>query len=267
MKKMIGVIMLTIALVCGDMLCEAEELSEGDLESIIEELDEIYGNDPEFYREAIDKGLSYSGLINEYAESLYYSRVDLMENESLGVYSLGNNRHNMYAYVPLIKQTNNYNCGPTSILQIITGMGRQGLIQGTTNEEKISTLMSDCATTSNGTYVYKVKDTINLYSSSTYAYYDCTNITLEAFQSKVETSLYYDKAPIIHAKTMYLPYYNGHDSGHYIALSEVDMLNSKIKLVDCNRNNSYYGIHQESVQSVYDAVHEQAGRYLICLQY
>lgn len=77
----------------------------------------------------------------------------------------------------------------------------------------------------------------------------------------------YDKAPIIHAKTMYLPYYNGHDSGHYIALSEVDMLNSKIKLVDCNRNNSYYGIHQESVQSVYDAVHEQAGRYLICLQY
>lgn len=82
-----------------------------------------------------------------------------------------------------------------------------------------------------------------------------------------ETSLFYNTAPIIHARTAYLPYYNGHASGHYIAISEVDKANATIRLKDCNNNSAYYGQHIVSVNDAYKAINEESSRYLICMQY
>lgn len=74
-------------------------------------------------------------------------------------------------------------------------------------------------------------------------------------------------APILHAKTQYLPYYDGHDSGHYIAVSEVDKTNGIVRLSDCNCNNDYYGVHVVSVGAAYEAIFQKSQRYLIYMSY
>ncbi|MNW67536.1 hypothetical protein D3C74_461320 [compost metagenome] len=51
---------------------------------------------------------------------------------------------------------------------------------------------------------------------------------------------------ILHAKTKYLPYYNGHNTGHYISLQLYNKEERTVVLVDPNNNTAYQGYHNVS---------------------
>ena len=254
------------------MIVGASELNEytqyeNEIRTIMEEKRHFYLEDPEVYREASDKGLAFEELLREKAISTYENRISAGIGGGISTRDLGNNGNNLSTNIPLIQQTTSKNCGPTSAFQVLYGMNCQNLVSGTTDAEKIEQLMDDCDTDSTGTMVYKLTAGLNMYAARDYEYILGTNMTEAEFQGKVETSLYYNTAPIIHARTEYLPYYNGHASGHYIAICEVDKANKKIRVKDCNNNNAYYGVHQESISDVYKTISEVSSRYLICMEY
>lgn len=278
MKRLNLIRITTLALVSAMlvngtyMMVRAADLDESlqyenEIRAIMEEKRHFYLEDPEFYREASEKGLSFEELLRANAISTYKNRISVGLQSGISMCDVGNNGNNLSTNIPLIQQTTGYNCGPTSALQVLYGMNCQNLVSGGTDAEKIEQLMDDCDTDSSGTYVYKLTNGLNLYAVRTYEYIQGTSMTETEFQGKVETSLYYNTAPIIHARTEYLPYYNGHSSGHYIAICEVDKANQKIRLKDCNKNNAYYGVHQESISDVYKTISEVSSRYLICMQY
>lgn len=67
-----------------------------------------------------------------------------------------------------------------------------------------------------------------------------------------------------HAKTKYFTYYGGKNTGHYLSLDEVDRSSKKVRIVDCNYDNKYFGIHKNvSLKEAYNAVAVESGRYLI----
>lgn len=268
----LAVLVLTVIVSGNNMIVRAAQpsefsLYEDEISTIMEEKRNFYLNDQEFYLEANERGVSFEELLRLNAISTYQNRIDMMNHDETSVCDLGNNGNNVYTNIPLIMQTTTYNCGPTSGLQVLYGMGCQSLISGQTDADKIQQLMLDCDTDSSGTYVYKLKNGLNKYASRAYEYILGTSMTESQFQGKVETSLLYNTAPIIHARTAYLPYYNGHASGHYIAISEVDKANATIILKDCNNNSAYYGQHVVSVNDAYKAINEESSRYLICMQY
>ena len=131
--------------------------------------------------------------------------------------AVGNNGNNIYANVPLIQQTTSFNCGPTSVLQALYGMNALNSVSGADNAAKINTLMSNANATTGGAYVYKLRDTLNLYAPySSYSYVGASSLNISSFQTRVENSLYYDMAPILHAETDALSYYRGNTYYHYI---------------------------------------------------
>lgn len=243
-----------------------EHTYEDAISEIMEENRILYLQDPEFYREAEETGLSFEELLRQKAISTYQTRINLEMYGGISMYGLGNNGQNLSANVPLIQQTSKSNCGPTSALQALYAVGDQGEVPGQTNEEKINRLMCDSGTDDSGTYVYRLTDTLNKYTRFVdYAYIEGRSMTEEQFQARVESSLLYDVAPIVHARTEYLSYYKGHESGHYIAIREVDKTNKTIRLMDCNKNNEYYGDHVVPVTEVYKSISEKSSRYLISL--
>ena len=251
----------------------AEDITQTDeFIAIMEERREQYQEDHEHMAEATEYGISIDELLYQDALEAYPMRIrvnmDENANNGISLLDVGNNGQNLYTNVKLIQQTTTYNCGPTSALQVLYGMSRQGSVTGSTDAEKIQTLMSDCGTTSDGTYVYKLKDCLNKYSTNaSYQYTEGRSMTQEQFQAKLETSLCYNIAPILHAKTQYLPYYEGHESGHYIAVREVDKVNGTVRLSDCNCNNTYYGVHVVSVGAAYESISQKSQRYLIYMSY
>lgn len=270
--RVIALSLASVIVLNANIIVRAAETSEfsryeDEISAIMEEKRSFYLNDQEFYLEANERGVSFEELLRLNAISTYQNRIDMMNHDEMSVRDLGNNGNNVSTNIPLIMQTTTYNCGPTSGLQVLYGMGCQSLIPGQTNADKIQQLMLDCDTDSSGTYVYKLKNGLNKYASRAYEYILGTSMTESQFQGKVETSLFYNTAPIIHARTAYLPYYNGHASGHYIAISEVDKANATIRLKDCNNNSAYYGQHIVSVNDAYKAINEESSRYLICMQY
>ena len=246
-----------------------------EIEKIINEIRPMYSSDPMFIFEASEKGYTIEEFLELKAVEKYNRRIEIANDmkkitngEGKG---LGNNGNNLYTYIPLIQQTQTYNCGPTSALQVIYGMGAANNVSGTTDGDKINTLALQADASSSGAIVYKLVNAINLYATANrhYEYIQGNSLTQAQFQSKVETSLFYDLAPILHAKTEWLDYYEGHSSGHYIAVSELDKINGRITVKDCNYNNSYYGTHTEPISNFYDCIQNDlnGARYLICYDY
>ncbi len=240
------------------------------IQEIIREKGAFYLSQPDIKEEADELGLSVDELIYQKAVATYQVRnaigkmVNKKVDESRG---LGNNGQILYANVPLIMQPNNYTCGPTSVLQVLYALNCAGNVAGTTNADKINTLAVACNTTSAGSHFANVTKAVNQYSPTMkYEAITGSTMTVSQFQGKVETSLLYNAAPILHAKTATLPYYNGHQSGHFIAVCELDRTTGKIKVRDCNNNSSYYGEHQETIAHVFSAINH-TDRHLICLAY
>ncbi|MCI8432076.1 MAG: hypothetical protein HFH83_02620 [Lachnospiraceae bacterium] len=254
---------------CNCFVVSAEELDqfETTILDIMNEKRTIFVMDPEFYREAEDKGLSFDELLREKAISTYLTRKRL-GIPAIVPFGVGNNGQCLYTNVPLIQQTESYNCGPTAALQVLYGMGCQNQVYGQTDADKISSLEEDSGTDSSGTMVYRLTNTLNKYTTRVnYEYVLGSGMTMDEFQKKVETSLFYDTAPILHARTEYLEYYSGHRSGHYIAVREIDKTTGKIRLQDCNKNNKFFGQHVVSIEEAFKTINEENSRYLICLEY
>jgi hypothetical protein len=166
----------------------------------------------------------------------------------------------------LVQQLNGYTCGPASSYMAIDGWNGTGSITGTTTTAKLTRLATQMeSNSSDGTYVYKLKNVLNTYTDDyDYAYY--AGSTLDEFLFRVYTfnSLAYDRAPILHAKTAALSYYNGHNTGHYIAVTKFDYNTMEVRLHDPNNTAAYYGIHQVPYEEAYSSIADYSGRYYIC---
>lgn len=218
----------------------------------------------EIMREATERGISIREIRLE-------NSINKMINESIisqDATPLGYSNDGRYvsSNVKLIKQTTDYNCGATAALQVLYGMNCQSNVAGNNDNEKINQLMKDAETnSSDGTYVYKLKNTLNKYSRLKYMYTSCKDMDESNLKGKINDSLFYDTAPIIHADTSEIPYYNGYKTGHYIVISQLDLRNNIVRVKDCNNNGKYYGTHDITVSDVYNSIHKNGNRYLIHL--
>ena len=267
---------LTFVMLLSSNVNAANEknIESQEIKKIIDEIRPMYLNDPMFLLEASDSGCTVEEFLELKAVKKYYSRIHIAEGKETtggGVMGVGNYGNNLFANVPLIQQTTSSNCGPTAALQVIYGFAAANSVSGTTNAEKITTLTNE-ADAQGGTVLYKLVNAINLHAPS-YGHYEYimgSSLTQAQFQSKVETSLCYDLAPIFLARTEVLGYYNQHASGHYIAVSELDKINATITVKDCNYTNTYYGTHTEAISNFYNCIQDYSDgtpRYLICYDY
>lgn len=165
----------------------------------------------------------------------------------------------------LVQQLNSYSCGPASAYMAIDGWGETGSIYGSSTEEKLRELASEMGTDRSGTYVYRVTNGLNLYTTDyDYSYYLGQTMTEQEFRIYTFNSLSYGRAPLLHARTALLSYYNGHNSGHYITVTEFDYGTEQVRLHDPNYNDAYYGIHYVPYTEAYDSINVESNRYYIC---
>lgn len=244
------------------------------ISSIMREQEALYLGCEEFAREAAERNLTFDELLKEKAIITYQMRNIVLPvqegNESgISLCDVGNYGQSFSARVPVIQQTLSYNCGPTSILQILYGLNCQNNVSGTTDTEKIARLTTDCETAKGtGTYVYKLVNTINDYSTTMkYRYVKGSTLTLDEFQGKIETSLVYNSGPILHAITKDLTYYHGQEYRHYIAVGAFDRTTNQVTLKDCNYNDEYCGSFNEDIETVLKTIKDYSDRYLIYLSY
>ena len=160
----------------------------------------------------------------------------------------------------LIMQKNSYFCGPCSALQAIAIYG--GSVSGASNNAKQDTLAAAMGTDATGTYVYKVTNTLNKYVPG-YSYKLGGELTDFSFKYTVLNSLINEKAPILHARTKYLEYYNGHNTGHYICVTAINNVDNLIRLSDCNNNSKYYGTRSIPRVQAFNSITKEPERYLI----
>lgn len=167
--------------------------------------------------------------------------------------------------VPKIKQTNTYNCGPTSALQALKAAGVGNNVNGSTDSAKIAELSSLMGTSSsNGTLVYKICNGLNDYlSTKPYVYTAGSSMTLNSFGTNVIYSLNANCAPILHAKTNSLAYYNGANYGHAITIKSANKATGIVVVSDCHFDDTYYGEHNITMSAAYNSITKEAERYLI----
>lgn len=272
MKRLYSLLLCLILIVSLSSMVFAKTDKPSEAE---ESLRSAYMNDSEFHAhlaadpkdamDALDNAINNLGVIDPADEKKYIEMINASVGTvgTLGLMPMFWDNYN-YAWVntSLVQQINGYYCGPASVLMAIWGWG--GNVSGSTNTAKQNTLASAMGTTSSsGTYVYRVRDTLNSYlGSNFYSYYLGSSLDQTTFRVYVFNSLSKNRAPILHAKTEYLSYYNGHASGHYITATDFNYDNMTIRLHDCNNNSSYYGVRSVAWQQVYNSIYA-SGRYLI----
>ncbi|MDD4550450.1 MAG: hypothetical protein PHT79_11915 [Syntrophomonadaceae bacterium] len=167
-------------------------------------------------------------------------------------------------YFPEFKQKNSYYCGPASALTAIYGMGKERSISGSTYNAKQDTLADNMGTSSgSGTYVYKMRNELNNYSSEQYNYYYAP--TKNDMWWIITGSLLSDNAPILHANTREFSYYGDYNVEHYLTIvfhnsaMDDDELGG-MAVMDNHYNDDYYGTHDISLDEAYESIR---GRYLI----
>jgi len=168
--------------------------------------------------------------------------------------------------VPLITQSLTNNCGSASTLQTLYGLGKQNAISGSTDTAKQTTLNGSSYLNlgNDGIMVYRIADLLNSAAIKVgigYAYVDGSTLSATQIQNLIWDSLAKNKPVILHARTQYLNYYNGHQSGHYIVVYGLDKYNGRVALADCNYNSAFGGFRTASINEVKAAL--PAGRYLI----
>ena len=153
-------------------------------------------------------------------------------------------------------------CAGASSYIALYGLGLSSSISGTTEDDKIHTLQNQIEVYSPSILVSAVRDVMNSYAGSgSYVSVYAGGITFSQFRSKVFYSLKNGYIPILHAKTGYLPYYGGYNTGHYIPIQSFDSSADTMTLYDTNNNSPYYGVHVVSASDAFASV--SCGRYLI----
>lgn len=165
---------------------------------------------------------------------------------------------------PAIRQTNEYNCGPTSALQALYGAGVANNVSGSTYSEKIDTLQTLSKTDTTGTIVDNLRVALNTYlSSSTYVWTQGINMNLDTFGTNVISSLSKNRPPLLHSLTSSFDYYNGKNFRHYIAIYSANKATGAVTVNDCHINDPYYGLHYVNMNQAYNSITQQSGRCLL----
>lgn len=264
-NKMVKVIISILALVMcilfqSLMVFAASEELADDEDSMYNEVYEEYKDDEQFCMMLEDYG-------EEYAREFIQNVIDVdSEISSLGK-ARGGGGNVCYQYVTNIKQTQTYNCGSTTVLQTLYGVSSQSNVSGSTDKQKIATLDAEYNVASQGSmYVYQVCDALNKYDkyNSVYVYKVGTSFTQAQFEDCIATSLTYCKPVVLHAKTGYFTYYGTKNTGHYLSLDYVNRTTDKVRIVDCNYNPDYYGVHTGiALSEAYNSISKTSERYLI----
>ncbi|QIB70305.1 hypothetical protein Ami103574_13835 [Aminipila butyrica] len=232
---------------------------------IEESVREEYENDEQYLMQNAENPSGAEEMIQTIIDNRINREKNLVNKDlsnSIGINSLAANTSSKWSVSnPVIfKQSKTWNCGPASALIAIAGWN--GYVKGSTNAKKMATLETAMGSnSSDGTMVYKMVDVLNTYTSG-YAYKKGSRLDSWDFMVSIEDSVAKDKAPILHAKTKYLDYYNGHNTGHYIAIVADDSKYTTVTLHDTNRDDAYYGAHEVPMSQAHDAV-SATERYLI----
>ena len=90
-----------------------------------------------------------------------------------------------------IQQETSYYCGPANVKMVLQYLNGSSLSQ--------STYASSMGTNTSGTYVYKITNELNKYSSKKYQY--ASNLSQDTFKSIIDSDIANNKPLILHAKT------------------------------------------------------------------
>lgn len=225
-------------------------------ENTFEEVYSEYKDDLEFQKMLEDYGY-------EYAEEYIYKLIDREKQEKA---IRGGSGNLCYQHVTNVKQSKSNNCGSATILQSLYGMGGASKVAGSTNNAKMNTLDGEYNLASQGSiYVYQVTDALNKYNllGTTYKYQLGSQMAQSVFENNIANSLTACRPVVLHARTEYFSYYAGKSLGHYLSLDSFDRTARVVRIVDCNYDSAYYGIHSNvPVEQAYNSVHA-SGRYLI----
>lgn len=228
-----------------------KEISEEEFNEVYEE----YKNDPQYQMMLESYGQDYA---NEFINNVIRNR-----NNELILRGGGGN--DCYQHVKNIKQTKTYNCGTTTVLQTLYGLGSESQVVGNTDSAKIATLDSEYNVDANGfIYVYQITNALNKYliGNKTYVYTVGNSMSISQFESKIAESLTYGKPIVLHARTQYFDYYEGAEYGHYISLDQINRTSDMVRVVDCHFNDDYYGIHYVTLAEAYNSLNSK-WQYLI----
>lgn len=249
------VLYLALSLVISPEIFKAEENA---FESMYENVYNEYKEDSEFQRMLDAYG-------EEYAQQYIEDVVETMLYESK---VRGGGGNICYEYVKNIKQTKTYNCGSTTTLQTLYGLNSASNVKGSTDAAKIATLDAEYNVDAQGSmYVYQIVNALNKYTNlnSTYRYKVGTSFVSEYdLLCTIANSLTYCRPTILHARTKYISYYEGKATGHYLSVDYANRTTRQVRIVDCNYNSAYYGIHNNiPISEVYKSIAAESGRYLI----
>lgn len=259
MKKKHLMLVITIALALVNIFAFKPSMvyaSDLDIDSRLQDVYEAYKDDKQFQLMREDYG-------DEYAINFLQDVFD-MSNQ---VQTCGGGGNICYQYVTNIKQTADNNCGPTTTLQTLYGLGSASNVSGSTTAAKIATISNESQIATRGSmYVYEVVNSLNKYKPSgigSYVYAVGTSMTLYGFESNIANSLTACKPVILHAKTGSLTYYGNKNIGHYLSVDYINRTTDMVRIVDCNNNDTYYGIHNVPLSEAYGTITSSSDRYLI----
>ncbi len=219
-----------------------------------------YKSDEQFLAMIEDYGMEYGEefLANVALNAVSANNLNLVR---------GGGGNICYQYVKNIMQTKYNNCGTTTVLQSLYGLNSASAVSGSTDANKISTLDQEYNVDSQGSLiVYQAVNALNKYNTlnPSYIYKVGTSMTLDQFEANVANSLTAMKPVILHARTEYFTYYKNRESGHYLSLDYINRTSKKVRIVDCNNNTAYYGIHTDiPLSEAYASINATSGRYLI----
>ena len=289
MRKTISIIALCFSLMMSTVNIFADEnisILEGirneDFDAIVMMLDSENVNDNDLRNMLIERELE---LREDDEEFKHHCEVDyedamamvnhIVDNQIAeingGYITYSGNNTNAWVSAPELQQSKYWWCGPCSVLQAAAGYGTY--VEGTTNKAKQETIIkyindtssaSDAITDTkrDGAKVYQVKNACNEFVGGGYDYKKGSNLSDTQFKNIITKSLINNKCPILHARTEYISYYDGHESGHYICLSAVNNTTNKVQLADCNFNDAYHGIRSIPRSEAKDSI-SNGSRYLI----
>ncbi|MBQ7942973.1 MAG: hypothetical protein IJ326_02800 [Lachnospiraceae bacterium] len=249
-KKIIGIVLI-MCIMGNASVVNAAEYTLTEKEEIYKE----YQNDEQFCMMLQEYGEEYA---EEFIEDVLNSRYRKMMR--------GGGGNECYQYVTNIKQTKTYNCGTTTALQTLYGLGSAGNVPGEDNSAKISTLDAKYNVDGQGhLIVYQLRNALNEYNkgSQRYIYEVGKNMTINTFEDNIARSLTNCKPVVLHAKTKYLTYYGGKDLNHYLSVDYINRTTDKVRIVDCNYNPEYYGVHIVTLEEAYNTINAETNRYMI----
>ena len=160
--------------------------------------------------------------------------------------------------VPLKQQSNYYYCGPASLQMVLKYKGKSYTQGDLAQKSKTSK--------NEGTYVYRMVNTLNDILGNQYVY---VNLTDQTFSTGLIYSIDKGYPVICHTYTSSLKHYNGKGSGHYVVATGYiygfygnNNGVSDVHYNDPNNQNQYYGKHADTIEAMTKAIKNRAGYFI-----